>query len=67
MGVGTRSVRGGAARDTSSTVRWDAARHVPRDGGRVFEDEATAASLNQHYVSIKVDREERPYVDAVDM
>jgi len=32
-----------------------------------FEDEATAAYLNQHFVSIKVDREERPDVDAVYM
>jgi uncharacterized protein YyaL (SSP411 family) len=28
-----------------------------------FEDEATAAILNEHFVSIKVDREERPDVD----
>ena len=32
-----------------------------------FEDETTAAYLNEHYVSIKVDREERPDVDAVYM
>ncbi|HVW80731.1 MAG TPA: thioredoxin domain-containing protein [Mycobacteriales bacterium] len=32
-----------------------------------FEDAATAAYLNQHFVSIKVDREERPDVDAVYM
>lgn len=32
-----------------------------------FEDDATAAYLNEHYVSIKVDREERPDVDAVYM
>ena len=32
-----------------------------------FEDERTAAYLNEHYVSIKVDREERPDVDAVYM
>ncbi len=32
-----------------------------------FEDEATAAYLNDHYVSIKVDREERPDVDAIYM
>ena len=32
-----------------------------------FEDEDTAAYLNEHYVSIKVDREERPDVDAVYM
>lgn len=28
-----------------------------------FEDEATAAILNDHFISIKVDREERPDVD----
>ncbi len=32
-----------------------------------FEDEDTAAYLNEHFVSIKVDREERPDVDAVYM
>ncbi|GAC1383070.1 MAG: thioredoxin domain-containing protein [Marmoricola sp.] len=32
-----------------------------------FEDQATAAYLNDHFVSIKVDREERPDVDAVYM
>ncbi|MER6214883.1 thioredoxin domain-containing protein [Streptomyces sp. NPDC001674] len=32
-----------------------------------FEDELTAAYLNEHFVNIKVDREERPDVDAVYM
>ena len=32
-----------------------------------FEDEATAAYLNENFVSIKVDREERPDVDAIYM
>ena len=32
-----------------------------------FEDPAIAAVLNQSFVSIKVDREERPDVDAVYM
>ncbi len=32
-----------------------------------FEDETVAAYLNEHFVSIKVDREERPDVDAVYM
>ena len=32
-----------------------------------FEDATTAAYLNEHYVSIKVDREERPDVDAIYM
>lgn len=35
--------------------------------GESFEDQATADYLNEHYVSIKVDREERPDVDAVYM
>ena len=32
-----------------------------------FEDEATASYMNEHFVNIKVDREERPDVDAVYM
>ena len=32
-----------------------------------FEDEATAALLNAHFVSIKVDREERPDLDRIYM
>ncbi len=32
-----------------------------------FEDPATAAYLNEHFVAIKVDREERPDLDAVYM
>ena len=32
-----------------------------------FEDEQVAAYLNEHFVSVKVDREERPDVDAVYM
>jgi uncharacterized protein YyaL (SSP411 family) len=32
-----------------------------------FEDEAIARFLNRHYVAIKVDREERPDIDAVYM
>ncbi|MHA5049196.1 thioredoxin domain-containing protein [Streptomyces sp. SD15] len=39
--------------------------HVMADES--FEDEATAAYLNEHFVTIKVDREERPDVDAVYM
>ncbi len=30
-----------------------------------FEDEATAALMNQHFVNIKVDREERPDIDRI--
>jgi uncharacterized protein YyaL (SSP411 family) len=32
-----------------------------------FEDAATAAVMNEHFVNVKVDREERPDVDAVYM
>src|SRR3954463_5463589 len=32
-----------------------------------FEDEATAAVMNESFVCIKVDREERPDVDAIYM
>ncbi|WP_328300500.1 thioredoxin domain-containing protein [Streptomyces sp. NBC_00435] len=32
-----------------------------------FEDELTAAYLNEHFVNVKVDREERPDIDAVYM
>src|SRR5438128_1793596 len=32
-----------------------------------FEDNATAQLMNEHFVSVKVDREERPDVDAVYM
>ena len=32
-----------------------------------FEDEATAAFLNEHFVAIKVDREERPDLDSIYM
>jgi hypothetical protein len=32
-----------------------------------FEDESTAALMNQHFVNIKVDREERPDLDSIYM
>ena len=32
-----------------------------------FEDDETAALMNEHFVSVKVDREERPDIDAVYM
>jgi uncharacterized protein YyaL (SSP411 family) len=32
-----------------------------------FEDSATAAFMNEHFVSIKVDREERPDIDSIYM
>lgn len=32
-----------------------------------FEDEATAAYMNEHFVAVKVDREERPDIDAIYM
>jgi uncharacterized protein YyaL (SSP411 family) len=45
-----------------STCHWC---HVME--GESFEDEEIAAFLNAHYIAIKVDREERPDVDAVYM
>ena len=45
-----------------STCHWC---HVMEEES--FEDEAIASFINQHYVAIKVDREERPDVDAVYM
>ncbi|HYF65143.1 MAG TPA: thioredoxin domain-containing protein, partial [Herpetosiphonaceae bacterium] len=32
-----------------------------------FEDEATAALMNEHFINIKVDREERPDIDSIYM
>ena len=32
-----------------------------------FEDESVAAALNEHFVAVKVDREERPDIDAAYM
>jgi len=45
-----------------STCHWC---HVMEEES--FEDEEIAAYLNEHYVAIKVDREERPDLDAVYM
>jgi len=45
-----------------STCHWC---HVMEEES--FEDEAIARYINDHYVAIKVDREERPDVDAVYM
>src|SRR5512138_1301953 len=39
--------------------------HVMADES--FEDEETAVFMNEHFVSIKVDREERPDIDAIYM
>ena len=40
---------------------------VPRDGARELREQDVAEVLNRHFVSIKVDREERPDVDRVYM
>ncbi len=45
-----------------STCHWC---HVMEEES--FEDEAIAEYLNEHYIAVKVDREERPDVDAVYM
>ena len=38
---------------------------VPRHGPRIFRGPATAAVMNELFVSIKVDREERPDLDKI--
>ena len=40
---------------------------VPRHGPESFEDARIAELLNRYFVSIKVDREERPDVDSIYM
>ena len=40
---------------------------VPCDGTRILEDAEAAELLNREFVSVKVDREERPDIDAVYM
>ena len=40
---------------------------MPCDGKESFEDEEVAHLLNQYYICIKVDREERPDLDHVYM
>ena len=38
---------------------------VPRDGARVVRGREVAAVMNEHFVNIKVDREERPDLDQI--
>ena len=40
---------------------------VPRDGARVLRGPETAAVMNENFVPVKVDREERPDVDSIYM
>ena len=40
---------------------------VPRHAHESFEDETVAEAINRDFIPIKVDREERPDVDAVYM
>jgi uncharacterized protein len=40
---------------------------VPRHGAGIVREPADADFLNAHFVSIKVDREERPDVDKIYM
>ena len=70
VGVGRRRRsrrRGGATCRCCSSVGYAACHWCHVMAHESFEDEATAAYLNEHFVSIKVDREERPDVDAVYM
>ena len=38
---------------------------VPRDGAREFENEAIAQAMNNLFLNVKLDREERPDLDRV--
>ena len=70
MGVGGRGVRRGARAASVPvllSVGYAACHWCHVMAHESFEDEATAAYLNEHFVSVKVDREERPDVDAVYM
>ena len=52
---------------SSSSVGYAACHWCHVMAHESFEDPATADALNQHFVAVKVDREERPDVDAVYM
>jgi uncharacterized protein YyaL (SSP411 family) len=47
------------------SVGYSACHWCHRLSEESFEDEATARILNQHFVNIKVDREERPDIDRI--
>src|ERR1700738_1199986 len=49
------------------SVGYSACHWCPVMAHESFEDDATAAGMNELFVNIKVDREERPDVDAVYM
>jgi uncharacterized protein YyaL (SSP411 family) len=59
---GAAARRAGAALDRYAACHWC---HVMAHES--FEDDTIAAYMNEHFVNIKVDREERPDVDAVYM
>ena len=40
---------------------------MPRHGAESFENEAVGKFLRDHFIAIKVDREERPDVDKIYM
>ena len=69
MGVGPRRVRGGTSggKPVLLSVGYAACHWCHVMAHESFEDEATATYLNEHFVSVKVDREERPDVDSVYM
>ncbi len=69
VGVGTRRSPRPARRDMPILLQRRLRRLplVPRDGARVVRGRHVAAYLNEHFVSVKVDREERPDIDAVYM
>ena len=67
--VGRGGVRRGAAarRAAADQRRLLGVPLVPRDGPRVLRGRRHGRAMNEHFVNVKVDREERPDVDAVYM
>ena len=68
--VGRRGLRAGPAPRTSPiflSIGYSACHWCHVMAHESFEDPATAAELNASFVAVKVDREERPDVDAVYM
>ena len=67
--VGRRGVRARARRGEAAPRlgRLQLVPLVPRDGARVVRGRRHAALMNDLFVNVKVDREERPDVDAVTM
>ena len=68
--MGAGGARAGEANSTgrsSSSIGYSACHWCHVMEHESFEDEATAQVLNEHFVCIKVDREERPDLDKIYM